>query len=484
MEKSSSSSVPSSSDLRQRRSAADASTGDTKDDARKKAAALHNRAEFGGPVGAAVLLVFLPSFVVLLYLSCNESFCVRTESLWEDLSHLPKAIGTQLVASGGLLSIERLTRSMAILLVWMLVLMVLERVLPARIVDGMELPGGRGRLTYRINGHLTFWAVLVALLIAYPQRTYKGEGQWSLGPFPLSALHDLYLPLIVSSIALCLLMSVVLFLASFRSGSPPPLLSEPGNTGHPLTDFFMGRELNPRTYGLDWKFFCELRPGLIGWVVLLLGAALKQMEEFGLGGVSPELVLLIVFQGLYVWDALKQEPAVLSTMDITTDGFGFMLVFGDLCWVPFTYSLQARIILIRPPNLPHAALAAIAALNLFGYWIFRSSNSQKDAFRRDPNAPSVRHLKYIETKTGRRLLTSGWWGRARKINYTGDWLMGLAWCLLCGGWTPIAYYYAGYFLFLLLHRALRDEWACSAKYGADWQRYKQHVPYVLIPGVI
>lgn len=34
------------------------------------------------------------------------------------------------------------------------------------------------------------------------------------------------------------------------------------------------------------------------------------------------------------------HQAILTTMDITTDGFGFMLVFGDLAWVPFTYSLQ------------------------------------------------------------------------------------------------------------------------------------------------
>ena len=46
------------------------------------------------------------------------------------------------------------------------------------------------------------------------------------------------------------------------------------------------------------------------------------------------------FQALYVWDALYNEQAILTTMDITTDGFGFMLSFGDLCWVPFTYSLQ------------------------------------------------------------------------------------------------------------------------------------------------
>ena len=33
--------------------------------------------------------------------------------------------------------------------------------------------------------------------------------------------------------------------------------------------------------------------------------------------------------------------------DVTTDGFGFMLAFGDLVWVPFTYSLQTRYILVR-----------------------------------------------------------------------------------------------------------------------------------------
>ena len=39
-------------------------------------------------------------------------------------------------------------------------------------------------------------------------------------------------------------------------------------------------------------------------------------------------------------------------MDITTDGFGFMLVFGDLVWVPFTYTMQARY-LATVPDAPH-----------------------------------------------------------------------------------------------------------------------------------
>lgn len=36
--------------------------------------------------------------------------------------------------------------------------------------------------------------------------------------------------------------------------------------GNPIYDFILGRELNPRIGSFDFKYFCELRPGLIGWV--------------------------------------------------------------------------------------------------------------------------------------------------------------------------------------------------------------------------
>lgn len=38
--------------------------------------------------------------------------------------------------------------------------------------------------------------------------------------------------------------------------------------GNAIYDFFIGRELNPRIGTFDLKYFCELRPGLIGWVCL------------------------------------------------------------------------------------------------------------------------------------------------------------------------------------------------------------------------
>jgi Delta14-sterol reductase len=105
-------------------------------------------------------------------------------------------------------------------------------------------------------------------------------------------------------------------------------------------------------------------------------------------------------------------------MDITTDGFGFMLAFGDLAWVPFTYTLQARYLVNHDPGLSVPVLAPIVVLNMMGYFVFRGANGQKDAFRRDPSAPEVAHLKYMPTERGTRLLVSGYWGLARKINYT------------------------------------------------------------------
>jgi delta14-sterol reductase/lamin-B receptor len=260
------------------------------------------------------------------------------------------------------------------------------------------------------------------------------------------------------------------------------ILAEGGNSGNPFYDFFIGRELNPRIYSFDWKEFCELRPGLLAW--MLLNAACMKQQYDAQGYVTGSMILLNVFQGVYVWDALYQERAILTTMDITTDGFGFMLVLGDLAWVPFTYSVQARYLVKHDPHLGYPALAVILTIYIFGYLIFRGANGQKDAFRRNPSDPTLSHLTFLQTKRGTKLLTSGWWGMARKINYTGDYIMGLTWCLVCGFDSIVPYYYAIYFMILLIHRSIRDDHMCQTKYGDDWQAYKRLVPYRFVPGIV
>lgn len=102
-------------------------------------------------------------------------------------------------------------------------------------------------------------------------------------------------------------------------------------------------------------------------------------------------------------------------MDLMHDGFGFMLAFGDLVWVPFTYSLQAYYLVSHPNPLSLPAVAAIITLKrkqsvshthslsllqqplkvprlclaVVGFYIFRASNSEKNSFRRNPSDPRL-----------------------------------------------------------------------------------------------
>lgn len=441
--------------------------------------------EFGGPVGTLFVTLSLPLVVYGLYFLCDGEFCVsfdwKQEIDWSVLAN--KFYHAKLFD----------TTSTLIYLAWMAYHVLLERFLPGETVEGVALPENRGRLSYRMSGHLQFWICLLTMGHALPVLTtdfsqvHSLEDLWStvlsfkgFRPLPLHLIYDHYLGLITASIIFTFLMSFYLYISSFYPRNK--LLAAGGNSGYFTYDFFLGRELNPRIGSLDLKEFCELRPGLIGWMTLNLGLACKQYQVRG--SISASMLLIVLLQGQYVWDALYNEKAILSTMDITTDGFGFMLCFGDLAWVPFIYSFHARYLVDHDPNLSVSSVLLALAVFCLGFYIFRAANSEKDAFRRDPTAPEVRHLRFMPTKRGTKLLVSGWWGAARKINYTGDWLVTLSWCLLCGFDSPLVYFQAIYFLILLVHRAMRDDEMCAEKYGADWVAYKKQVPYLFIPYVI
>ena len=347
---------------------------------------------------------------------------------------------------------------------------VLWAVLPGKWVEGAPVQGTLYpgyRLWYKLNGHMTFWVIVGVVL----------GSQLPLNDY----LYRYYSELALCDLLLCSLLSMYIYIDSFFPNNK--VLSVMGNSGYSAYDFWMGRELNPRIgEWFDWKQFCELRPGLIGWMLLNFACAQEQYKIQG--HVSGSMMLLNIFQAFYVWDALYQERAILTTMDITTDGFGFMLLFGDLAWVPFTYSLPARYLVNHDPNLSWPVLLVIVALFISGFTIFRLANRQKDIFRSNPQDPRVANLSYMNTKRGTRLLTSGWWGCARKINYTGDYMMGVTYSLLCGFDSLVPYYYAVYFAVLLIHRSIRDDVSCQEKYGSDWDEYKRQVPYRFIPSIV
>jgi protein-S-isoprenylcysteine O-methyltransferase Ste14 len=171
-------------------------------------------------------------------------------------------------------------------------------------------------------------------------------------------------------------------------------------------------------------------------------------------------------------------------MDIKHENFGFMLAFGDLVWVPMTYTLQALYLVNHRVDLSWPAIVALVLMNLAGLAIFRTVNNQKNTFRLDPDNARIwgQPVKFLQTAQGGKLLLSGFWGWSRHFNYVGDLLMAWAWSLPCGFASPVPYFYPIYFTILLVHRERRDHDLCRQKYGADWDRYCEAVPWRILPG--
>ena len=96
---------------------------------------------------------------------------------------------------------------------------------------------------------------------------------------------------------------------------------------------------------------------------------------------------------------------------------------------------------------------------------------------------TLENPRYLDTAAGSKLLVDGWWRYARKPHYTADVLMALSWGLVCGVDHFLPYFYVTFFVIFLLHRTRRDMARCKRKYGADWDRYTEAVPYRYIPKV-
>ncbi|CCE23001.1 delta(14)-sterol reductase [Methylotuvimicrobium alcaliphilum] len=335
---------------------------------------------------------------------------------------------------------------------------------PGPTVQGMKLPDG-SRLDYRMNGIFSF---LFTLAVVF--------GLVTMGWLDATVLYDQLGPLLTVVNIFTFVFAGFLYFWGLNGKQ----WERP--TGRPFYDYFMGTALNPRIGSLDLKLFCEARPGMIFWLLMNLSMAAKQYELHGT--VTVPMLLVVGFQSFYLIDYFIHEEAVLTTWDIKHEKFGWMLCWGDLVWLPFTYTLQAQYLVHHTHDLPVWGIIAIVALNLAGYAIFRGANIQKHHFRRDPNRIVWgKPAKYIKTKQGSLLLTSGWWGIARHMNYFGDLMIALSWCLPAAFGSPIPYFHIVYFTILLLHREKRDDAMCLAKYGEDWLQYRKKVPWRIVPKI-
>ncbi|NXX81915.1 LBR protein, partial [Urocolius indicus] len=191
--------------------------------------------EFGGRIGTFTLIFFLPATVFYLLLMCKQEDpslmnfpppLPALESLWE-------------------------ARVFGVFLLWFF-LQALFYLLPVgKVVEGLPLSNGK-KLQYRINGFYAF--ILTAAAV----------GTLLYFQFELHYLYDHFMQFAVSAAVFSMGLSIYLYIRSLKA--PEEEIAPGGNSGYIIYDFFAGHELNPRIGNFDLKYFCELRPGLMGWV--------------------------------------------------------------------------------------------------------------------------------------------------------------------------------------------------------------------------
>ncbi|OGM39627.1 c-24(28) sterol reductase [Aspergillus bombycis] len=284
--------------------------------------------------------------------------------------------------------------------------------LPGITVMGRPLPhlGGK-QLPYYCSAVWSFYtSILLALALHFT------------GIFKLYTIIDEFGPLMSVAILSGFLVSFVAYFSALARGAQHRM------TGYPIYDFFMGAELNPRMFGiLDFKMFFEVR---LPWYILLfvtMGAAARQYEVYGY--VSGEVGFLLMAHFLYANACSKGEECIVSTWDMYYEKWGFMLIFWNLAGVPLSYCHCTIYLANHDPATYHwnrYFLTILYIAYLFVYWVWDTTNSQKNRYRQQergtmvfrntfPQLPwqTLENPKTITAEDGSKILVDGWYGKAR-----------------------------------------------------------------------
>lgn len=416
-----------------------------------------------------IILIFCPMMVIYFWSSCNSYQCSLVAPIYQLsengnfydwlISLLPVASKSAFILLGG----------------WIIFQGLLYAFMKGKIGYGQVTPAGY-TLPYRVNG-LNAWIFTHILFVA---------GSY-FGFFSPTVIYDNWEGLLVATNVYGYSLTLFSFIKAYLFPSHP---EDRKFSKSLIYDFFMGIELNPRFGKLwDFKLFHNGRPGILAWTLINLSFMAAQYQIHGV--ITDSMILVNFLHFLYVIDFFINEDWYLRTIDIAHDHFGFYLAWGDSVWLPFMYTLQSHYLVRNPIELGTVHSLVVLGLGLFGYYIFRAVNYQKDIVRRSKGKcniwgkpAEVIRAVYKSTDGSKHeslLLCSGFWGVSRHFNYVGDLCLSFAMCLACGFNHLLPYFYIIYMTILLLHRIQRDHTRCSGKYGKYWQEYCERVPYKLIP---
>jgi delta24(24(1))-sterol reductase len=437
--------------------------------------------EFGGPIGAACIMVFSHFIVYYLWI-CVDFY---DGSL---IHPFHSALGSESFSAAffrilSTRAVPTLT-SFCAFVGFLLAEYLLAVLLPGPKALGLPVPSENGYVhKFKCNGVYCWYIILATLATVH-----------FTGIYPLTRIRENYGEFVTSAIIVADVGSVFLYLFGVLTGRAVRM------SGNVVYDFFMGAALNPKFPGnIDMKLFAEIRNSWVLTFTLALSSAAKMYEKTGT--LSPNMFFILTAYLLYCNACQKGEECICTTWDIHHEKFGWMLVFWNTCGVAFVYSLQAAYLANCAPTFswPWYVLLPMYVALFAAYFVWDTTNAQKNRFRMERVGvdPKLIHRKtfpqlpfgYIKnprTITSERgtLFVDGWYRYARKIHYTADVVMATLWALSCGFTSLVPWYYPVFFIGMILDREQRDVARSAVKYGPLWQEYIKLVPYKYVPGLI
>src|SRR6266508_6272960 len=220
---------------------------------------------------------------------------------------------------------ESLLRATEMVIVFLVVLFIGAIMLPGLDRRGYPLPNGETR-EYKLTGMTFFFLLHIVVGIAV-----FGFG------ISLTPIVQLFWSLFIVANIIAIVWSLALYVSGRRGHS---VLKSP--VGHDLSwpawikDLWFGNELNPAWLGVDLKMFMY-QPSLLGVYLIVISFASAQYDLQCL--ITSQMWCFVGFWFAYLFMHYVNQEFMLSTWDITDENFGFMLVWGDLVYLPFLYSL-------------------------------------------------------------------------------------------------------------------------------------------------
>lgn len=360
--------------------------------------------------------------------------------------------------------------------IFMALQLILMRIIPGKRFLGPYTPKGNVPV-YKANGVSCY---LITLLLFY-------LGAYQFHIFSPTIVFDNFGGIIGALNIFSLLFCLLLYI----KGRVAPSSSDHSSSGNFIFDYYWGTELYPRILGWDVKMFTNCRVGMMSWSIIILSFAAKQSQLYGL---TNSMLIAVVIQLVYITKFFWWETGYLRSLDVMHDRAGFYICWGCLVWVPAVYTSPTLYLVNHPNRLSWIGAIIILLLGVSTVLINYFADAQRQKVRATNGnckvwgkAPELitAHYKTAEGESKENLLlVSGWWGLSRHFHYVPEILAAFFWTVPALFDEPLPYFYLIFLTILLLHRSLRDEERCRAKYGEDWDTYCKRVPSRIIPAVI